>query len=213
MSYYLNAIDAFYSIDKKESKYYLKRKVKGGFIEAFIVGNMSYCEITKDYKRHSDSEYHYEMSLDEIKIFKHSFDGEYILKETLKPSEFFTQYFDREFSQHFEIINKHVIVDEKIYPVEYLQENFDWHLMQWIETTKKEEYTGNNGHTAQEFYKVFIKTLKVLPDYMTKEAQAWHIKAIKDQADRYADSSNGWTRERYFKEFYEDNLLKPCPGL
>lgn len=112
LHYYLNAIRESEKVQEDSS---IKRTiVKGGFIESFIYANISNAEITnKD--QHSDTEFHYEMSFEKIKIFTKKWDDEkFSFSEILTPLEFLNKYGDEEEKEDFIYLDNKLLTKKSI---------------------------------------------------------------------------------------------------
>lgn len=189
--YYLNAIE---QMDKDLISEEIRPQVKGGFIENFLYANASLCEIT-DHKLHGDTEYHYEMSESEIKVYAKGWDDEeFNYKGTYTPLEFFNTYKKdippeiaaRSYIEHNgRIINAHALFTKALNYLSSAERGIE---NRWI---------GNASSDATNAYKLLLLTSK----------------AVTDDAELVSDSMELikrkiWPMARKFAESYKWHLPK-----
>jgi hypothetical protein len=208
LNYYLKAIEAYYQTSKKDWR--RERKVKGSFIESFIYANISECEITQNYQIHGDTEFHYEMSLDQVVVYSKNWDDEkFQLKEILTPKNFFLKYAKSE--DWAEEREKFIFMGNHLITIESIEENLKDKIEDFQDyQNNKRQQVGNFSRCAEELYKKLIQAKYLKPEYFNKYSNFLDeiIKEAAFFAAAYNWNLNQALRDPGFKvDFIEDPEL------
>jgi hypothetical protein len=190
LSYYMNAIEL---MDKDYESDEIRPSVKGGFIENFMYANAAHCEIT-DHKLHGDTEFHYEMSLEEIKIYtKHWDDKDFKLQQILTPLQFWNKY-----KHNFELCNstkEFIVVNGRLTNALSVYAKMMQHFNRGIEL-KEAAHTGNASSSIDSAFKL----CKVLLDQVKEDTEL--IESVKSKVEEIKSLSKwfavqfGWHKKR-----------------